>query len=540
MNNLVSKSGSIFVRIYRASRFDPALFREVKGDATAGWQAVIVVALAGLGTGIGIGLGGFFKMAGTLSPLALLFGLLMGLFLWLIWSLCAWLIGTKMLRGSGTGATFRELLRATGFAVSPGVLGIFVFIPIIGGVILFAVILWVFAALIVSLRQVLDVSPGRAAATWAAGCTAVVVVLVAGVTIPVTSERLFGGNWPFTDNFNSKLNSIVQPYRFSIASWELFNAPQQITKMIGGVGGNTGNASVTVEKYFSTGERPPSEQDTVEKILEDQITQTLADANVSGFPPVNLKLSTLPRLLVISPRDRIESTREIFLDPHLSPQQIERIEKLADDLGVSSLVVEIGGFGGAYPTMVSNNSDLQFTIDASVEEWLHQYLAFKPLGFRYVMDLTGIQRNYEIATMNEAVAGMVSQEIGAALRRQYYTVRNATVAPDYSDFYREMREIRLAVDDYLAKGQIESAEQLMDRKREELAVKGYYIRKLNQAYFAWHGTYANQPGSVSPIGAELRDLRNQCGSVKQFLDIVSRVTSEKELTAEIEKLNPKS
>jgi hypothetical protein len=132
--------------------------------------------------------------------------------------------------------------------------------------------------------------------------------------------------------------------------------------------------------------------------------------------------------------------------------------------------------------------------------------------------------------INEAVAGMVSQEIGASLRQEYYyTTQNATVTPDYSEFYSEMRAIRLAVDDYLSKGQIDTAEQFMEQKREELAAKGYYIRKLNQAYFAWHGTYANQPGSVSPIGAELQDLRNQCGSVKQFLDIASEMTSVQDL-----------
>ena len=183
--------------------------------------------------------------------------------------------------------------------------------------------------------------------------------------------------------------------------------------------------------------------------------------------------------------------------------------------------------------MVANNSDLHFTINAAVEEWLHQYLALRPLGFRYLMDLTGIQRNYEVAQINEAVAGMVSEEIGASLSRQFYGVQNVTSTPDNSDFNTEMRGIRLAVDDYLAKGEIDAAEQFMEQKREELAAKGYYIRKLNQAYFAWHGTYANQPESVSPIGAELQDLRNRSGSVKQFLGAVSEMTSAQDLESRL-------
>ena len=231
MNNWVLKSSSIFRRMFRASRLDRTLFREVKIDASASWQAVIVVFLAGLGTGTGIGLGGFFKMAGTLSPVALLIGLFIELFLWLIWSFFAWLIGTKVLQGKRSGTTFRELLRAAGFAVSPGVLGIFVFIPTIGGVILGAVILWVLCALIVALQQVLNFSPGRAIAAWAASCIALPVALIAIVVIWVNSERLFSGNWPFTDSFDSRLNTIVQPFRFSIASWELVNIPAKITKI---------------------------------------------------------------------------------------------------------------------------------------------------------------------------------------------------------------------------------------------------------------------------------------------------------------------
>ncbi len=506
---------------------DISLFREVKDDKSTGWQAVIVVALAGLATWIGIGLAGFFKMAGSLSPIVLLVGLISSILLWLSWSLGAWLIGTKVIKHDRTATTFRELLRATGFAVSPGILGIFVFIPVIGWAILLAATLWVFVALTVALKAAVNGGLGRAAVTWAAGCAAVVMVLIATIEISVLSGPFLSSG--FTGGFDRRLNSVVQPYRFSIASWELQNLPNDLFNIVGDTGINIGNASNTVVTFFSAGERNQPNLDAVEKIIENQIRATLSDENVTAFPPVNFQLQQMPLLLVISPRDNIESIREILLDPRLSLPQIEDIEKQADSLNVSSLVVDIGGFAASYPTMVSNDSSLRFTLDAAAEEWVHQYLVFKPLGFRYLLDLTGIKRDYEVAQINEGVAGMVSQEIGVALRRRYYEVPSEAVAPDYSEFYREMREIRLAVDDYLSKGQVESAEKFMYQKREELGAKGYNIRKLNQAYFAWHGTYANQPESVSPIGAELQDLRNQCDSVRQFLDIVSEMTSAQDL-----------
>jgi hypothetical protein len=277
----------------------------------------------------------------------------------------------------------------------------------------------------------------------------------------------------------------------------------------------------------------------VERILESQIKETLVQQDISGFPPVNLKLGELPRLLVISPRDKIESIREIMLLPDISLEEIEDIEAKIDALGFSSLVVGLGGFGGTYPSFVTNNASLKSTINTAVEEWIHQYLAFKPLGFRYVLDILGIARNYEVATMNETVAGIASKEIGDIIYDKYYRDKEESVANTNTDesgfdFNREMREIRIAVDAFLARGEIEAAEQYMEQKRQYLVSNGYYIRKLNQAYFAWYGTYADEPTSVSPIGVELRELREQSASLKDFLYIVVNMTGRQDLQEAIE------
>ncbi|MFC1943209.1 hypothetical protein ACFLWO_01340 [Chloroflexota bacterium] len=226
--------------------------------------------------------------------------------------------------------------------------------------------------------------------------------------------------------------------------------------------------------------------------------------------------------------------REITLKPSLLLEEIEGIETRVDELGVSSLVLGLSGLGATYPTFVSNEASLQSTIDITTEEWLHQYLAFKPLGFFYLLDLTGLSRNYEIATMNETLASMVSKEVGSNVYEKYYSKyengANQNQAPESAfDFYREMREIRKTVDIYLARGEIEQAEEFMGQKRQYLASMGYYIRNLNQAYFAFHGTYADRPAFISPIGLELKELRSQSASLKDFLNTVAAMTSRQEL-----------
>jgi hypothetical protein len=284
----------------------------------------------------------------------------------------------------------------------------------------------------------------------------------------------------------------------------------------------------------------------VEKIISRQIREFLNEQGIFNpiekyiklkvnFPPIEFKLDKPPRLLIVSPRDRIERIREIVLLQGVSVEEMESIEDEVDDLGVSSLVVTLGGFGGTYPTFVTNEASLRFTVDAAVEEWLHQYLAFKPLGFRYILDLTGISRNYEIAIMNETVASMAGKEIGALISQNYYpeSNNNSTQPQKASsgfDFNQEMREIRRAVDQYLARGEIEQAEEFMEQRRQFLVSKGYYIRKLNQAYFAFHGAYADSPTSISPIGVELKALREQSASLKEFLETVAAMTSRQDLT----------
>ncbi|MFC1984443.1 Yip1 family protein [Chloroflexota bacterium] len=521
-------------RIVRAAKLDVNLYEEVEADTAANGQAFLVVILASLATGIGIGIAGLFKIAGVWSIWGLLIGLTGSIIVWLAWSFLAYLIGTKIFKGSDTSATMGELLRAIGFSISPGILGIFVFMPVVGGIVWFGASIWVLIAGVVAVRQALDFPIGRAIVTCLVSWFA--CILIVSLAVTPLSARLFSGSCASGNSFDNNLNSIVEPYRFNIVTWEVVAISHELSQWMRSRDEDIDNTIAIVIEYFSaTEERRKSLENILERILESQIEEILIEEDILGFPPVNLKLGTLPRLHVISPRGKIESMREIMLDPGLSLQEIEDIEARTDELDVSSLVVKLGGFGGLYPSFVTNSADLRFTIDTAVEEWIHQYLAFKPLGFRYVLDLLGIARSYEIATINETAVSMVSKEISTIVCDRYYP-RQKEFEEDMSGFDREMRDIRLAVDDYLARGEIETAEEFMEQKRQYLASKGHYIRKLNQAYFAWYGTYADKPSSVSPIGVELRQLRSECGSVKEFLDTVAEMTRRQDLKDSIELL----
>lgn len=401
------------------------------------------------------------------------------------------------------------------------------------------------------------------------------------IGISMLSVILLGISCSPDRDLSGGFSSIVKPYRFSIAKWEfrtLFGGEKQAVSVE--KEGTGGEASEVLE-YFSSVERIKalrSEleainagsrqgdvalleaelsrlqqqkialENVVERTLERQVREALSREGIFNpvekyirlkiaFPPLNFNLGKPPHLLVVSPRDRIESIREVTLKQSIAVEEMESIEDEVDKLGVSSLVVELGGFSGTYPTFVTDEASLRFTLDTVTEEWLHQYLVFKPLGFLHLLDLTGISRNYEIATMSETLAGMVGKEIGSIVYEKYYQRGDGSqpqAAESAFDFNKEMREIRRAVDEYLAQGEIEPAEEFMEEKRQYLASEGYHIRKLNQAYFAFHGTYADKPTSISPIGVEMRELRSQSASLKEFLDAAAAMTSRQDLIDSLE------
>jgi hypothetical protein len=53
-----------------------------------------------------------------------------------------------------------------------------------------------------------------------------------------------------------------------------------------------------------------------------------------------------------------------------------------------------------------------------------------------------------------------------------------------------------------------------------MAANGRFIRKINQAFFAFHGAYATSPASISPINEQLKALQNRSESLEEFIKTV--------------------
>jgi hypothetical protein len=248
------------------------------------------------------------------------------------------------------------------------------------------------------------------------------------------------------------------------------------------------------------------------------------------WPPVNIEFQNPPSVLVKSPRSEIRKQSETLLEGDLPIEKVQRIESDAERDGqTSALVVEIGGIA-MYPAIIPEDADYHFVMQDIAHEWTHHYLYFAPLGRRYF-------DSAELTTLNETVANMVGRELGDMLYAEYplqqtpgsSAGRAASPPASDIDFVAEMRDLRRQVEALLAQGQIDEAERLMEEKRRYLAVNGYYIRKLNQAYFAFHGSYADSAGSIDPIGPKLESLRNESATLAEFVYRARDLTSEADL-----------
>jgi len=283
-------------------------------------------------------------------------------------------------------------------------------------------------------------------------------------------------------------------------------------------------------------------ENAVEAVLEERVSRVAKDVGLESsfpffpkarwlFPPIDFEFAAPPRVLAISPRDRIylESTRLLRSD--LTTKDIEKVEQRWEAKGVSALVVGVGGVG-TYPSALPPEADYGHLMETVAHEWLHQYLFFRPLGSRYFSDPA-------LATINETVANIAGRELGALVAERYplstslsagQAGAGETPTPNpVIDFNRVMRDLRREVDRLLAEGKVAEAESLMEEKRRFLTDHGYFIRRINQAYFAFHGLYADTPASSSPIGPKLEELRQTSSSLGDFIHTAARITSEADL-----------
>ena len=390
---------------------------------------------------------------------------------------------------------------------------------------------------------------------------------------------------------------VALPYRYSISEWEVRNFPDKWvhllwTRLFGrekseaerldeleryfdlgrdllganyaldrAMSGPSGEevAALQVEVERLAGERAAL-RDGVEETIESALSTAIREAGLSGwesfvFPPVDIRLAGPPIILLTSPRDRIERQHEVLMDPDVGLVIRERLEdRLMEEEDVAAISFQVGGLA-AYPASVLDTIPLEDTFRAGAHEWMHHYMAFRPLGQKMFT-------SSEMVTLNETLADIVGREIGDAARELLSapsqilspgggeTEGDAAPPPapesglhgrdEHFGYREEMRETRLRVDELLAEGKVEEAEAYMEERRLEFMENGFPIRRLNQAYFAFHGTYAENAASSSPIAGQLHRFRELTPDLRTFVGEMGRISSYEKFLERLEVLERES
>ena len=286
----------------------------------------------------------------------------------------------------------------------------------------------------------------------------------------------------------------------------------------------------------------------VEELCERAMTKTIRLNGIKTklntiFPPVDISLEPPPLILVISPRDKIQIEKSVFLSPDLLNAKKNSIEnEILQKNNKSAYISNLSGLS-TYPTLISNEYNSLEIFSTTAHEWLHLYWFFRPFG-------QNIFKSNEMRTLNETAADIAGRELGLQtyinlnIKSDTSVKSNPSTAKKYPQFTKHMRETRIEVEKMLKNNNIEEAEKYMKKRWWELSLAGYNLRKINQAYFALYGIYAESAGSVSPIGEQLREFRSLVPTTGEFVKEISQISSYSDFLEELKnkksKINPTS
>ena len=280
-------------------------------------------------------------------------------------------------------------------------------------------------------------------------------------------------------------------------------------------------------------------EESLEAELSAVINEGLGSDTWFLFPPVDVRLDQPPTVLITSPRDKIELQEAVLLDAGLPPLVRDSLEKeMLARHNLSALVHNLGGLA-TYPAFVSDVHTLRTILRTAAHEWLHSYFFFRPLG-------QSMRTSEEMFTLNETAADIAGRELGdLAFVRMGGDLSESPsryLPEEERDpvFTSAMRETRLHVEELLDQGAIEEAEQYMKERWWLLRLAGYRLRKLNQAYFAFNGRYAEDAASVSPIAGQIKELRALLPDVWAFVRAVAGVSTHRELLGLLQTLRVQS
>jgi len=134
--------------IFQSLKLDKNLYKNNKnfGEAAIYFAGLIII-LGGIGGAVA---------ANTVIKTPIAMSGLTQILNWLVWSILIYVIGVKIFPDKNTKVSFKKVLIGVGYANAPGLLRFFAVTPDLMIPIIFLTQFWVFAGLIISTKQILN------------------------------------------------------------------------------------------------------------------------------------------------------------------------------------------------------------------------------------------------------------------------------------------------------------------------------------------------------------------------------------------------
>ena len=134
--------------IFRSIKLDKTLYSDNKNFTEASiYFAGLIMILDGIAGAVA---------ANTVIKTAIGMSGLTAILTWFIWAIFIFVIGVKIFPDKQTKVPFKKVLTAVGFAHAPGLLRFFAVTPELMVPIIFLTQFWIFAALIIATKQILN------------------------------------------------------------------------------------------------------------------------------------------------------------------------------------------------------------------------------------------------------------------------------------------------------------------------------------------------------------------------------------------------
>ena len=134
--------------VFRSIKLDKTLYSDNRnfGEASIYFAGLIMI-LDGMAGAVA---------ANTIMKTAIGMSGLTAILTWLVWGLFIYVIGVKLFPDKQTKVSFKKVLTAVGYAHAPGLLRFFAVTPDLMIPIIFLTQFWIFAGLIISTKQILN------------------------------------------------------------------------------------------------------------------------------------------------------------------------------------------------------------------------------------------------------------------------------------------------------------------------------------------------------------------------------------------------